>query len=134
MHPARRLVAAAILLGVATLLLGGRGCRGRSSHDDCADCRLVAGPEWEYAARLGTKTSAHRGDVSFPEPSGGRCEESPALFPIAWSCVTSGLEGVEEETATELGLEPGALRRHQQPGVADGHQLLDTGRVEVQRE
>src|SRR5580698_9110164 len=40
-------------------------------------------------------------------------------------------EGVDEEAAAELGLEPGALGGHEETGVADGEELLDLGRVEM---
>ena len=43
-------------------------------------------------------------------------------------------ERVHEQAAPELGLEPGALRRHEQAGVADREELLDPRRVEVQRQ
>src|SRR5712691_2075499 len=42
-------------------------------------------------------------------------------------------EGVHEEPAAQLGLEPGALRRHQLPRVGDGDELLHLGGKEVQR-
>ncbi len=44
------------------------------------------------------------------------------------------LERMHEQPAAQLGLEPGALRRHEQAGVGNGHELLDARRVEVQRE
>src|ERR1700683_2947122 len=40
-------------------------------------------------------------------------------------------EDVHEQPAPELRLEPRALRRHQEPGVADGEELADLRRVEL---
>src|SRR5262245_35969959 len=40
---------------------------------------------------------------------------------------------MHEEPAPQLGLEPGALRRHQEAAVAHREELLDLRRMEVQR-
>src|SRR3954464_9323031 len=79
-----------------------------------------------------------------PAANSGSLRTSRYTYPSAMSCFASAgetrlmlamdpppSERVNEQPAPQLGLEPGALGRHQQAGVAHREQLLDLGRVEV---
>lgn len=57
---------------------------------DCEGFRLPTDPEWEYAARAGTRSAYYSGDLTTGAESDA-CVREPALDKIAWYCDNAGL-------------------------------------------
>jgi len=56
---------------------------------DCNGYRLPTDPEWEYAARSGSRSAFYAGDITTRREV-GVCVEEPALGAIAWYCSNAG--------------------------------------------
>jgi formylglycine-generating enzyme required for sulfatase activity len=89
---------------------------------ECEGFRLPTDAEWEYAARAGTRTAFHSGDMKPAELS--ECSTDPNLDAVGWYCGNSG--GLTHTVATRR---PNAFGLFDVAGnVSEWVNDFDTGR------